>query len=93
MLVAHAAGLAPFTLFGTKSAEQIHEEAGWFCYDTLLCRVPEQLAALQGIPRPRRVLFGCDFPNALVGAIKGFTAMLDGSSVFSNWNKAAVEGR
>ncbi|KAM0718974.1 hypothetical protein Q7P37_006046 [Cladosporium fusiforme] len=92
MLVGRLAGLQPVSPFGNKSAEQIREEVGWFYFDTALCSAPEQLLALQSIAKPGHILFGSDFPNAPVSAIRHFTEQLDRNAELSEVNSDGING-
>ena len=90
MVVSRVAGLAS-TPFIQKSAEAIHEEIGWFYYDTAMCSAPEQLAALQAIAKPGHILFGSDFPNCPPEIIKRTTKQLDASEILSLEYREGVE--
>lgn len=93
MLVGRLVGLQPSSGFGSKSPEQIREEVGWFYFDTALCSAPEQLLALQELATPGHILFGSDFPNAPVPAIRHFTDQLDRNKELDQANMAGISGR
>ncbi|KAK4506391.1 hypothetical protein PRZ48_000121 [Zasmidium cellare] len=93
MLLGRAAGMQPFTSFGTKTREEIYEEAGWFYYDTALSSDAAQLSALMQVARRDHVLFGSDFPNCPEEAIVFFTEQLEKSEVLGDDDKEAIDGR
>ena len=77
-LVHRAAGLLPATPMSVgRSTAEIIEEASGFYFDTAISSNPATLKALLEIAKPGHVLFGTDYPNAPVPAIKYFTMNLE----------------
>ncbi|CAF9908876.1 MAG: hypothetical protein GOMPHAMPRED_006344 [Gomphillus americanus] len=83
VILSHAGGTLPWLIYRAAmlpftpmdvglSTEDLIAEAQKFYYDTALSSGPISITGLKQLTKPGHILFGCDFPNAPVGAIQKF---------------------
>lgn len=101
-IMSHAGGAMPFLarrleLFDPLSPYKENFPKGTMhylkrlYYDTALSNSPEQLAALQALAEPERILFGTDFPYVPEGPVTAECTRFDGYDGFNEATRRMVE--
>ncbi len=101
VILSHGGGFLPLEVHrfvtcagsipGTPSADTLMEGFSRFYLDTAISSGPSVIPSLQAFADPARIVFGSDFPYVPGGANEPFTGLLDGNSLLSAAEHAAID--